>query len=110
VGDDPYENVFDIVIEKDKTVNRLEKVIKEKKKPHFDNFAADELKLWKVEISINGENDKLEILARKSYGKVNIEEELGGEKLSPLSRLNEFFSNKSLDEQIHIIVKLSSKS
>jgi hypothetical protein len=54
-------NAFEVDIEKDKSVSHLKKVIKAEKAPVFDNFPADELKLWKVEIS--GDHDPLSNLS-----------------------------------------------
>src|SRR2546430_15880202 len=58
VGENPYENAFNIEINLTKAVNELKETIKEKKAPDFNNFAADKLKLWKEDISLL-ENGKL---------------------------------------------------
>ena len=47
VGENPYENVFEVDIDNNKTVNRLKDAIKENQNPFFDNIAPKELKLWK---------------------------------------------------------------
>jgi hypothetical protein len=43
-------NAFPVDIDKDQLVGHLKDAIKAKKTPEFDNFLADKLKLWKVEI------------------------------------------------------------
>ena len=56
VGEDAA-NVFPVKISKSETVGILKEMIKEKKKPQFDDFAADTLVLWKVSIP---DNDNLQ--------------------------------------------------
>ena len=46
-------NAFEVVIEKDKSISHLKKVIKAEKALEFDNFPIDKLRLWKVMISGN---------------------------------------------------------
>ena len=48
-------NAFEVDIEKDKSISHLKKVIKAEKAPEFDNFPVDRLKLWKM--SIPGDQD-----------------------------------------------------
>jgi hypothetical protein len=43
-------NVFQVEIEKTKTVAALKDAIKDKKKPKLDHIAADSLDLWAVSI------------------------------------------------------------
>ena len=108
VGENPYENIFEVVFGKNLenvTVNRLKKAIKEEKAPEFDNFATDKLKLWKVDISLEEENEKLELVNTKIN--VNIKKDLGGEELSPLSKISKHFPSQPADEHIHIIVQRS---
>ena len=47
LGDDP-KRIFPVKIAKRKTVGGLKDAIKDKKKPEFDDYAADSLDLWKV--------------------------------------------------------------
>ncbi|GES87269.1 hypothetical protein GLOIN_2v1571020 [Rhizophagus clarus] len=103
VGENPYENVFEVDIDNNKTVNRLKDAIKENQKPFFDNIAPKELKLWKVDISLKEENKKLELVNTKIN--VNIKEDLGGEELPPLSKISKYFPSQPADEHIHIIVQ-----
>ncbi len=50
VGENPYDNAFNVKVNKTEAVSELKDAIKEKKAPEFDNFATDKLKLWKVEL------------------------------------------------------------
>ena len=103
VGENPYENVFEVDIDNNKTVNRLKDAIKEKKQNDFANVDADKLKLWKVDISLEEENKKLELVNTKIN--VNIKDELGGVELLPLSKISKHFTSQPADEHIHIIVQ-----
>jgi len=102
VGENPYDNSFpvDIDTNKVKTVGHLRDAIKEK---IDDNVKAKDLKLWKVDISFEKENKKLELVNTKIN--VNIKEDLGGEELPPLSKISKHFSSQPADEHIHIIVQ-----
>ncbi|CAG8645535.1 5837_t:CDS:2, partial [Paraglomus occultum] len=51
VHGDPTERAFPVDIEQNKTVGHLRDKIKKKKRPEFDDIAADKLILWAVEIS-----------------------------------------------------------
>ncbi|CAG8719162.1 13364_t:CDS:1, partial [Funneliformis mosseae] len=43
--ENPYENVFIVDIEINKSISKLKNAIKKKKIPEFDNFATNKLKL-----------------------------------------------------------------
>ena len=103
VGENPYENAFAVEIDTTKLVSFFKDAIKEKKQNDFANVDADKLKLWKVDISLEEENKKLELVNTKIN--VNIKEELGGEELSPLSKISKHFTFQLADEHIHIIVQ-----
>ncbi|GBC10287.1 hypothetical protein RclHR1_00950024 [Rhizophagus clarus] len=102
VGESPYENAFQVVIDTTqiKTVALLKDAIKEK---IDDNVKAKDLKLWKVDISLEEENEKLNLVNTKIN--VNIKEELGGVELLPLSKISKHFTSQPADEHIHIIVQ-----
>ena len=72
-------------------------------KPFFDNVALKELKLWKVDIALKEENEKLDLINTKIN--VSIKEELGGAELLPLSKICKHFPSQPADEHIHIIVQ-----
>ncbi|CAG8592638.1 24320_t:CDS:2 [Cetraspora pellucida] len=48
-------SIFDITVGRDNRVSKLKEVIKEKRKPRFDGFASDELKLLKLKNPVNDE-------------------------------------------------------
>src|SRR4051812_23326700 len=47
---EPAANAFSVEIPRTDTVGDLKGLIKKRKEPEFDNFAADKLVLWKVDI------------------------------------------------------------
>jgi hypothetical protein len=103
VGENPYENAFAVEIDTTKLVSFFRDAIKEKKQNDFANVDADKLKLWKVDISLEEENKKLELVNTKIN--VNIKDELGGVELLPLSKISKHFTSQPADEHIHIIVQ-----
>src|SRR3954453_17206535 len=103
VGENPYENAFEVDIEKNKSISKFKDAIKEKLHPKFENVTANDIKLWKVDISLEKENKKLELVNTKIN--VNIKDELGGIELKPLSKISKHFSSQPADEHIHIIVQ-----
>src|SRR5204863_3168853 len=88
VGENPYENAFpvDIDTNKVKTVGHLKKAIKEELHPKFENVSPNDIRLWKVDISLEEENKKLELVNTKIN--VDIKEDLRGEELPPLSKIS----------------------
>ena len=100
VGENPYENAFAVEIDTTKLVSFFRDAIKEK---IDDNVKAKDLKLWKVDISLEEENEKLELVNTKIN--VNIKKDLGGEELPPLSKISKHFPSQPADEHIHIIVQ-----
>ena len=103
IGENPYENVFEVDIDNNKTVNRLKKAIKEEQPQTFTNVDSKDIKLWKVNISLKEPNEKLVVVNTKIN--VNIKEDLGGEELPPLSKISKYFTSQPVDEHIHIIVQ-----
>ncbi|PKY28484.1 hypothetical protein RhiirB3_529879 [Rhizophagus irregularis] len=79
VGETPYENAFNVKINKTEAVSELGDAIKEKNTQAFANVDAKDIKLWK--------------------------DELGGVELLPLSKISKHFTSQPADEHIHIIVQ-----
>ena len=77
-GENPYDNAFNVKINKTEAVSELKDAIKEKLHPKFENVTANDIKLWKVDISFEEPNEKLKLVDTKIN--VNIKEELGGVK------------------------------
>ncbi|GBB96306.1 hypothetical protein RclHR1_02720021 [Rhizophagus clarus] len=99
--ENPYDNSFpvDIDTNKVKTVGHQENY----QGNDFANVDAYKLKLWKVNISFEEPNEKLDLVDTKIN--VNIKEDLGGEELPPLSKTSKHFPSQPADEHIHIIVQ-----
>ena len=111
IGENSYENVFEVVFGKNLenvTVNRLKKAIKEELHPKFENVSPNDIKLWKVDIPLEEENKKLELVNTKIN--VNIKEDLGGVELLPLSKISKHFTSQPVDEHIHIIILQNKRS
>jgi len=100
IGENPYENAFEVDIEINRSISKLKDAIKEK---IDDNVKAKDLKLWKVYISLEEENEKLDLVNTKIN--VNIKEELSGVELFPLSKISKYFPSQPANEHIHIIVQ-----
>jgi hypothetical protein len=93
-GDDPTEHAFAVEVAETDTVSKLKELIKSKKSPKFDDIAADELMLWKVNIPSN----ELAMLDPKP------DVQTLGVKLSPLSKISKAFPDGVEDEHLHVIV------
>jgi hypothetical protein len=89
VGENPYENAFAVEIDTTKLVSFFRDAIKEKNTQAFANVDAKDLKLWKVDISLEEENEKLKLVNEKIN--VNIKDELEGVELKPLSKISKHF-------------------
>ena len=59
VGENPYNNAFNVKINRQKAVNELRKAIKKEQPMAFANVDSKDLKLWKVNIALEEENEKL---------------------------------------------------
>ncbi|CAG8699090.1 27269_t:CDS:2, partial [Racocetra persica] len=94
VGENPYENAF---------AAEINEATKEKNTQDFANVDAKDIKLWKIDISFEEENKKLELVNTKIN--VNIKEDLGGEELPSLSKISKRFPSQPAEEHIHIIVQ-----
>ena len=85
-------NAFPVDIEKDQLVGHLKKAIKAEKSPVFDNFPADELKLWKVPIS----DDHVDPL-----NNLSLED---SDELLAIRKISKYFPDSPPEESIHVIV------
>ncbi|CAG8648718.1 9965_t:CDS:2 [Funneliformis caledonium] len=89
------ENHFVVdITDKIKNISHLQNAIKEVKKPHLNNFALNDLKLWKVYIPINENEAKMNILDKQPQ-EVDIERDLEGQKLIPSDDVPKDFSLKN---------------
>ena len=88
-GDNP-KNAFPVHFEDSKLVGDLKDAIKKKRSPRFDDIAADELDLWKVDASPT------------EAQKIKLKE---GKELSPFKTVQHYWpEGPSEGECIHIII------
>ena len=90
-------NVFPVHIEGSSLVGDLKDAIKAKKAPEFDNFPADKLKLWKVTIPGDQDDQLRNLILQDS------------DELLAIRKISKYFPDSPLEEHIHIIVKLPRK-
>ncbi|GBB99738.1 hypothetical protein RclHR1_03610014 [Rhizophagus clarus] len=109
LGEKPVNSViFEVNVNKYDSISRLKNVIRDEKKNDFFNIDANKLRLWKVDIPITDE-DKLKILD-KPHTEINIEQDLGGEELLSVKKIDHYFHNQPQDEHIHIIIKFPTNN
>ena len=90
-------NAFEVDIEKDKSVSHLKKVIKAEQPQTFANVDAKDIKLWKVEIG-GDHDDQLRNLTL-----------LDQDELLAINDIGDYWTEKPLKKHIHVIVKLPCK-
>ena len=90
-------NAFPVHTDKDQLVGDLKDAIKAKKSPVFDNFPADELKLWKREIR----DDQDDLLSNLTLN--------DGDELLATREIGDYWTEKLPKRHIHVIVKLPRK-
>jgi len=88
---------FPVKIQPDATVGDLKDAIKKKKQPEFDDFAADKLKLYLINIRANKElsknvNERIKTMTVSSA-------------LDPTEELSELFSEAPAKKTVHILVQ-----
>ena len=86
-------NAFEVDIEKDKSISKLKEAIKAKKAPVFDNFPADELKLWKVTIPGDQDDQLRNLILQDS------------DELLAIRKISKYFPDSPLEEHIHVLVE-----
>src|ERR1044072_7001835 len=85
-------NAFAVEIDSGKLVSHLKDAIKAKKSPVFDNFPADELKLWKKEIP----DDQDHLLSNLTLN--------DGDELLATKKISKYFPDSPPEEHIHVLV------
>src|SRR4051794_35849462 len=93
------ENVFPVRISKMLFVGDLKKLIKKEKAPRFDDFAADELTLYKV--NIPGNDAAIQQLPKVLHE----DKDKGIEKLQPTWDISDYFPVAPTKKHIHVIVE-----
>jgi hypothetical protein len=84
---------FPVDIDSSLTVGHLKDAIEAEKAPEFDSWAADRLRLWKVEIPVG--NDVIQGQALEDNN-----------QLPPTDYLDEHWTDTPLRKHIHVIIKL----
>lgn len=97
--DDPFDSdsTFQVEIDNTKHVTCLKEYIKDKIYPKFENVSITDIKLWKVNISQDNETT-IKGNSVKEFLK-------DGEKLTPISKVCEYFPNQPDDKRIHLIIQ-----
>ena len=90
-------NAFAVNIDSGKLVSHLKDAIKAKKQNDFAGIDADKLKLWKVEIP-GDHDDQLTNLSLQE-----------NEKLSAINDVGDYWPTSPPKKHIHVIVKLPRK-
>src|SRR6266496_5429600 len=85
-------NAFPVDIDKDQLVGHLKKVIKAEKAPEFDNFPADKLRLWKVTIPGDRDDQLRNLILQDS------------DELLAIRKISKYFPDSPLEEHIHVLV------
>jgi hypothetical protein len=85
-------NAFSVKISRDEPVSELKKAIKAEKAPEFDNFPADRLRLWKVTIP-GDQDDQLRNLTLKD-----------SDELLAIRKISKYFPDSPPEEHIHVLV------
>lgn len=96
VRDESADHAFAIEIEKTLFISHLKKAIKAEKPNGLSNVDADELMLWRVNVS------------DEEYNALNGNLPDESEKLYPTRRIGKYFTDEPKDERIHIIIETPS--
>src|SRR3954470_17945637 len=86
-------NALAVDIDSEKLVSHLKDAIKAKKAPELDNFPADRLKLWKVEIG-DDRDDLLSNLSLQDQDELLATREIG-----------DYWTEKPAKRHIHVLVE-----
>jgi hypothetical protein len=90
-------NAFPVDIDKDQLVGHLKKVIKAEQPQTFADVDSKDLKLWKVTIP-GDQDDQLTNLILQD-----------GDELLAIRKISKYFPDSPPEEHIHVIVKLPRK-
>ena len=90
-------SAFPVDINKDQLVGHLKKVIKAEKQNDFAGVDADRLKLWKVTIPGDQDDQLRNLILQDS------------DELLAIRKISKYFPDSPPEEHIHIIVKLPRK-
>jgi Crinkler effector protein N-terminal domain len=94
LGDDS-SHIFTIEIQGTKNISALKEVIKDKKKPVFDNVPADALKLFKVSLPVDGLDAKMKRFRPEDEGVCSL--------TSAVEQLRDAFDDAT-ENRLHVVV------
>ena len=86
-------NAFEIDIEKDKSISHLKKVIKAEQPQTFANIDAKDLKLWKVTIPGDQDDQLRNLILQDS------------DELLAIRKISKYFPDSPAEEHIHVLVE-----
>src|SRR5436189_5862061 len=86
-------NVFPVDINRDQLVGHLKKAIKAEKHKTFHGVEADELKLWKVTIPGDQDDQLRNLILQNS------------DELLAIRKISKYFPDSPPEECIHVLVK-----
>ena len=86
-------NAFEVDIEKDKSISKLKEAIKTKNSQTFANVDAKDIKLWKVPIS-DDHDDQLRNLSLED-----------SDELLAINEIGEYWTEKPPKKRIHVLVE-----
>src|SRR3954454_4599340 len=90
-------SAFPIHIDGNSLVGDLKGVIKESQKPFFDSIPAKDIKLWKVQIPGDQDDQLRNLILQDS------------DELLAIRKISKYFPDSPPEEHIHVIVKLPRK-
>ena len=82
-----------LIIEKDKSISHLKKVIKVEQSQTFTNVDAKDIKLWKVPISDDHDDQLRNLILEDS------------DELLAIRKISKYFPDSPAEECIHVIVE-----
>src|SRR6266496_856551 len=86
-------NAFSVKISGDEPISELKDAIKAKKAPEFDNFPADRLKLWKVTIPGDQDDQLRNLILQDS------------DELLAINDIGDYWPEKPLKKNFHVVVE-----
>ena len=93
VKENVFENAFSVKISRDEPVSELKKAIKAEKQNDFAGVDADKLKLWKVTI-LGDQDDQLRNLILQD-----------SDELLAIRKISKYFPDSPVEEHIHVLVE-----
>ena len=91
------ENAFSVKISRDEPISELKDAIKAKKQNDFAGIDADRLKLWKVTIPGDQDDQLRNLILQNS------------DELLAINDIGDYWSTSPSKKHIHVIVKLPRK-